>query len=49
MASKATNACLMAFTLLHANKAMTPEEEAFMAQAEGLEAFSIGYYYLNQE
>ncbi|MBR4296903.1 MAG: DUF2723 domain-containing protein [Bacteroidaceae bacterium] len=46
---KATNACLMAFTLLHANKAMTPEEEAFMAQAEGLEAFSIGYYYLNQE
>jgi hypothetical protein len=46
---KATNACLMAFTLLHANKAMTPEEEAFMAQAEELEAFSIGYYYLNQE
>ena len=46
---KATKACLMAFTLLHANQAMTPEEMEFMERAEQFEAFNIGYYYLNQE
>jgi hypothetical protein len=46
---KATNACLMAFTLLHSNKDLTPEEMTFMEQANNLEAFNIGYYYLNKE
>jgi hypothetical protein len=46
---KATRACLMAFTILHANEALTPEEENFMNSADQIEAFNIGYYYLNQE
>jgi hypothetical protein len=46
---KAANACVMSFTLLHANNALTPEEVAFMEHAGEFEAFNIGYYYLNQE
>ena len=48
---KATNACLMAVTLLHSTQAMTPEEVEFMERAEQgqFEAFNIGCYYFNQE
>jgi hypothetical protein len=46
---KAVNACLMAFAVLHSNDDLTPEEMMFMEQTQTLEAFNIGYYYLNQE
>jgi hypothetical protein len=35
--------------MLAQNEDLTPEEEAFFEQADQLEAFNLGFYYLNQE
>ena len=46
---KAARALFASLSMLAQNEDLTPEEEAFFEQADQLEAFNLGFYYLNQE